>query len=164
MLRGLSSGCSLETVCDMVTMAIEVAAFRRYWSFFILTLLCRRVLVSGFLRAQRAVSAQCPLDGVTRTVRCQSHQGWGEQPVFPIAFPVPQFVSSEELGVLTKPTCSPLADQAKRQWGWFRKVVRLTEKVSKSWKFPQLFCHRLCKKPQSVVDSTGSGCLCGVNQ
>lgn len=153
-------GCSLEILSDMVTMAIEVVAFHHY---------SHIVVLESFLRAQwffffwaffifnffkSPVSRQCPeLSGW-----CQS------QPMLPMVLPISQFVSSEEQSALTRPTCSPLADQAKTHWGWFWKVVRLTEKLSKSWKFSQVFFHKLCKKPQSVVDSTGSGCLCGVNQ
>lgn len=110
MLRGLCSGCSLEIVCDMVTVVIEVVTFAITGA-----ILHSNCCVGDFFKS--SVSSQCPeLSGW-----CHRQLGvsptravWGEQPVFPMALPVSQFVSNEELGVLTRSTCSPLADQAKR--------------------------------------------------
>lgn len=83
-------------------------------------LLCWRVIIADFWRAQRAVSAQSSLGDVRGTDRCQSQQGslgWAAH--VPHGTPsIPIF----ELTALTRPTCSPLADQATRHWGWFGKL------------------------------------------
>lgn len=150
--------CSLEILRDMVTMAIEVVCFHHCWRFF---LLCWRVIIADFWRIQWAVSAQSSLGGVRGTGRCQSQQGSQvSSPCSPWHSQYPNFWAECTYKTDPLPSGRPSHETLRLVW----KVVRLTGKVAKSWTFSQVFCHRLRKKPQSVVDSTGSGCLCGVNQ